>query len=186
MHQGAFILSRRSSGPYFALERTQNTSYGLRKAADLYVMFKKIIKKLTSLILVLFCVSCTNVSNRGSLAIANNFELNSRKKIDLAIAIEDQWDKVYIFGPYTTEEKIDNTLGFNWDSYSRSSIGHNEGISLLIFTKNKQIIKYIEHPRNQGDFSNLYRKEGYKRSEATFVLDPERKENWPYLIHKIK
>jgi hypothetical protein len=142
------------------------------------------MKKYYLLILIsLVFISCTSADHRGSTEITKNFELNNREKINLSEAVSGEWDRLYIFHPYTTEQMIIDTLGFQWDE--KTSIHSHDGISLLVFTKDRKLVKYIEHTRNQGDFNNLYLKEGYERSEAIFVIDPERKGDWPYLIHKI-
>jgi hypothetical protein len=133
------------------------------------------------IIISLLSISCTSEDHRGSKEINKNFELNNREKINLSEAVSGEWNRLFIFHPYTTEKMISETLGFKWDE--KTSIHSHDGISLLVFTKDRKIVKYIEHPRNQGDFSNLYLKEGYERSEAKFVIDPEKNEDWPYLIH---
>ncbi len=135
------------------------------------------------ILISLIFISCTSEDHRGSTEIAKNFELNNREKINLSEAVSGEWGRLYIFHPYTTEKMINDTLGFQWDE--KTSIHSHDGISLLVFTKNRKLVKYIEHPRNQGDFSNLYLEEGYERSEAIFIINPERKGDWPYLIHKV-
>ena len=75
--------------------------------------------------------------------------------VDLAELGPPNWDKICVLGPYATNERAEQVLGFKWDAKGKSSIGSNDGINLLVFVKGQQVVAYAEHPRNKGDFREL-------------------------------
>jgi hypothetical protein len=46
-------------------------------------------------------------------------------------------------------------LGFKWNAEGKTSIASNDGINVLVFVLGTKVIAYAEHPRNQGDISEL-------------------------------
>jgi hypothetical protein len=88
-------------------------------------------------------------------------------RIDLS-QLDLQWDRGYVFQPYATQTQIDETLGFPWSEYSRSSIEYSDAVCLVIFTSGNEVIGWFEHPRGEGDLATYYRKEGYGSQDAIF------------------
>jgi hypothetical protein len=102
----------------------------------------------------LVAVGCT-ACDASSSAIAHQFDESKGSSVDLAVSVPGNWEKVCVFGPYSNNETIKKTLGFEWGTEAKTSIQTDEGISLLLFVRENRAITYIEHPRNHGDFSNL-------------------------------
>ncbi|MGM9482203.1 hypothetical protein ACS5PN_13525 [Roseateles sp. NT4] len=75
--------------------------------------------------------------------------------IDMALLGPADWQKVCVLQPYTSNERAEQILGFKWDAASKSSIGTNDGIHLLVFVKGSDVVAYAEHPRSKGDFLKL-------------------------------
>lgn len=73
------------------------------------------------------------------------------------------------------------TLGFDWNVESQTSIRSNDGITLLLFVRDNDVVEYVEHPRNQGDFSNLTM-QCFLREKATFVQQQRPTEGWAGLF----
>lgn len=82
--------------------------------------------------------------------------------------LEIGWDRLYLFPPYATGSEVEGSLGVPWSDYAKSAIGFSDGVSLVIFMKDHQVIRWFDHPRNQGDLAPYHRKEGYGRDEAIF------------------
>ena len=94
--------------------------------------------------------------------------LNNDKTIDLSTATDFDWDKVYIFKPYTSKKEISEKLRQNWNK--RSSISNNDRVVLLVFMKNNKIVKNVDFPKNKIDFSVYYNENGYTRKESVFKI----------------
>ncbi len=102
-------------------------------------------------------------------------------KVDLSLLTSFSWDRLYVFGPYTLPEKIDMALGHYWIGSRFTEIQSSDGISLLIFTNNAQVVQYLEFPRSQGDFSLVTNETGYSITEAKFSMDEKGQIIWAFV-----
>ena len=119
--------------------------------------------------------------NRTSTAIASQYAASGGATIDLASAVPVGWDRVCVLGPYSNNTAAAKTLGFEWPAESRSSIATNEGISLLVFVQGNSVASYVEHRRDQGDFSNLTGR-CFAREHAKFRQLAHPAKGWPGLF----
>jgi hypothetical protein len=94
--------------------------------------------------------------------------------IDLGAVGPADWDRVCIFAPYSTAQLHGRpALGFDWDMDSLSSIGSNEGISLLVFVQGQQVQAFVDHARGKGDFAYAARDgQCFSRDAAKFRRKP--------------
>lgn len=127
-------------------------------------------------------VGCTARDSTSS-AIAKQFTESKGSSINLTAAGPGAWEKVCVLGPYSNNDTVEQTLGFKWDAETKTSIQTNESISLLLFVQEKRIVSYVEHPRNNGDFSNLTM-QCFPREKAQFIHDPNPIKGWPGLFPK--
>lgn len=76
-----------------------------------------------------------------------------------------EWDKFYVFGPYATEQHINDMLGFKW---SGSGPDQDE-YQLIIFVKESKVVCNFLFPRYKpsGDFlpANVY-----THNDAVFII----------------
>lgn len=94
-----------------------------------------------------------------------------------------QWQKLYIFGPYTSNEEIAKTLGFEWSEVSSTNIDYDESINLLIFVADTKVVHSLELPRSCGDFQ---RNVSYTPEEANFIIIKEEGNgHLPQLRHSV-
>lgn len=147
------------------------------------VMPNRKMCRLLYLHFVLALVACDFPTSEISKNIKRGFESSGGSSINLADAVAGPWEKVCILGPYMNNETAKTTLGFEWDVEAKTSIASNEGVSLLLFLRDGKVIDYAEHPRNQGDFSNLTMK-CFLRENAVFTQDPSPMKGWPGLFNK--
>jgi len=127
-------------------------------------------------------VGCTTHDSTSS-AIAKQFAESKGSSVSLTVAVPGAWEKVCVLGPYSKNDTAKQTLGFEWNAEAKTTIQTNEGISLLLFVQNKQVVSYVEHPRNHGDFSNLTT-QCFTREKAHFIHDPKPTKGWPGLFPK--
>lgn len=64
-----------------------------------------------------------------------------------------QWDKVYIFRPYTTPEDINKALGFIWAEAEETQIDKFDNFNLIVFTANNKVVSYVNLPLSIGNFT---------------------------------
>ena len=140
------------------------------------------LMKRTSLVLplMLFLFGCSSGNSPISEQITVQFEVSKTAPIDLSVVGPTSWDRVCVLGPYTTNETAEKVLGFKWDAESKTSIAGSDGVNVLVFVHNQQVVAYAEHPRNKGDFSKLQSR-CLPRSNATVIREPGAS-GWVYLV----
>jgi hypothetical protein len=95
--------------------------------------------------------SCSDQDRSISDKIKLQVHASATSPLDLTPVGPPGWERVCIFGPYTTNEIVEADLGFKWDSDSHSAISVNDGINLIVFTRGKEVIAFAEHKRRDGD-----------------------------------
>jgi len=76
---------------------------------------------------------------------------------------------------------VEQALRFPWPDAGRTSIQYNQGVHLVVFVRNGEVVGWFEHPRNRGDFSRELKLVGYSRAEAQFVVHSDAHQ-WPLLV----
>ena len=83
-------------------------------------------------------------------------------------AMEFDWDRLYVFAPYTTNQQVSEEIGFKWMGLA-SEDERNEDLCFLIFVKQNKVIQFFKYQRLYGDFSQAYQRGGYSSQEAVFT-----------------
>ena len=92
--------------------------------------------------------------------------------VDLSTITTFTWDRLYVFESYTQPSEIAAVGGRSWRESCFTTIGTSEGLALLVFTNNGQVVDCIEFPSNIADFAPLWEYEmGFSREEARFIVD---------------
>ena len=118
--------------------------------------------------LILTMAALCGCNDPTSSSIAGQLSASEGQRVDLGSAVDGNWDRVCVLGPYSADADAAEALGFSWPAESLTDIARDDGISLLIFVREKSVLKFVEHPRRSGDFSNL-RGRCFARKSAKFV-----------------
>ncbi|MFC7357082.1 hypothetical protein ACFQO1_05245 [Jejudonia soesokkakensis] len=86
--------------------------------------------------------------------IESKFSSN-KEIIDFKILDSFEWDEMMILGPYADVEKIQKFWRLDLSKIERHLIKSEDGINLIIFFKDSELIKIAEVSRGIGDFQNL-------------------------------
>jgi len=70
-------------------------------------------------------------------------------QLDLAALANFEWDTVHAFGPYTTDEMIENSTGIKF-RFGRIDVTDSE--FLLVFAKEEKPVETIYLSRKYGDY----------------------------------
>lgn len=81
-----------------------------------------------------------------------------------------EWERMFVFSPYTSHEQIERSLGFPWSGVESTSIDLNDSVNLIVFSRDHSVVCWLEHFRGEGDFESLDRMDGYPKNEAVFEL----------------
>jgi hypothetical protein len=90
--------------------------------------------------------------------------------VDLATVAPFAWDRVFIFGPYTSSREVDKRLGFHWDEYWQTGIEASKGYNLVVFVRGQRVVRWFEHARNRGELEELAQENGFARADAKFQV----------------
>ena len=114
----------------------------------------------------------SNTTELTLFDLISQYKIGKVDVIDLKTTTSFQWDRLYVFGPYTHSSRIVETVGTDWADICSASIEYDDGIVLLVFTLNGRSVQCVEYGRDNGDFDMLedYRA-GISIDDAHFVLD---------------
>ena len=135
----------------------------------------------SSLILPLMLMfGCSSGNPAISEQITAQFDANRNTSIDLSVVGPASWERVCVLPPYTTNQTAERVLGFKWDAETKTSIAESDGVNVLVFVQNQQVVAYAEHPRSKGDFSKLQPR-CLPRSESK-VTRESGADGWVFLV----
>ena len=129
------------------------------------------------LLAFLFLGGCAD--SEISQEIATQFDSDAAT-IDLGQLGPEEWERVCVLTPYMDNNGTAKSLGFKWNSELRTSIGGNDGITVLVFVLGQDVVAFTEHSRNKGDLSKLD-PHCLSRASAT-VVRQSGGSGWVYLV----
>lgn len=113
---------------------------------------RKITVIIFSLLLLVGC-SQSSVQQNTELeeSIHSILEDKSITEININALTNFDWNKAFLFAPYTTQEGIEEQLGIDFKDPSKIDI--RDDIYLLVFLHDKREVHYAEINHQQSDFS---------------------------------
>lgn len=99
--------------------------------------------------------------------------------VDARACTSFAWDTLYVFGPYTSAEEIEKTLGFSSGIAERAAPGMSDYANVLIFVRGQSVVAYWEIPR-RWDFDKSVLGRPIARDDAVFV--PQAKDRGTYVL----
>ncbi len=110
------------------------------------------MKKIIIVSLVSLLLAACNQQNSGLAdSIYSAVEDNSKDEIHLNSYTDFDWDKAFLFTPYSTTESIEEQLGTEFTG--KSNIDMRDDIYLLVFLHQGKVSQYAEIKRQDSDFS---------------------------------
>jgi hypothetical protein len=132
------------------------------------------------LVSLLHLSGCSSSDGRISSQIESQLKDNQNRPINLALLGPFDWDRVCVLTPYSNNDNAQTVLGFTWNATGKTSIGGSDTINVLVFALKNEVVAYVEHPRNKGDFSELLPR-CLTRAKAWVVRQPDAN-GWIYLV----
>jgi hypothetical protein len=80
-----------------------------------------------------------------------------------------KWDQVFIFHPYTPEDKIDQTLGFHWRNRVKGELEMNDRYNLMVFVCNGDVVQYARISKSEGNWT-FPTTNGFARGQDLFRI----------------
>ena len=96
--------------------------------------------------------------------------LEAGQTVTLNDVVPFEWDAVYTFSPYTSEEEIEEIIGFKSRDIVANDI--NEGMTHLIFTKGEKVqAAVLGYPSKLGYRIDFFQKVTYDRKTPFTVAE---------------
>ena len=133
-------------------------------------------KRWSLLLIASTAVSC------GSSPISNSIDRTVARGVGTPLVIAEHapfaWDRVCIFGPYTSDETIDSVTGIKGASGHSFDVGISEAVNVLVFVDKSRVVESIAYTRRGGDFGPELVRKCYQRKDASFVIRIPPKGSW--------
>lgn len=104
-----------------------------------------------------------------------------QEEFDMTQVTKFDWDKMIVFGPYTSREEMEKQLGQEWTTYSytdyyikqKSSLGmyplSDDSLNKIVFIKGQKVVADVTFYRSQVDLTLL--NQTVNREEAKFSVE---------------
>ncbi len=143
------------------------------------------LKNIFFVMLLFAFVSCENGTElelKSDKALLNKIsaviKTSDGKDISLKEITDFEWDKVCICKAYELPDTINARIGYDWELSKLAYNRLGDDVTLLIFTKNGRVVKYLFFPCRRGNFSGLT-KTCYRKVDAVFkVIKSEAEGAW--------
>ena len=112
------------------------------------------------------CTDNGYVASKMSEKIYADIKANNFESLNLSTFAGDKWTKVCFLGPYN--EMSEKALGFNWSVSEHTDVLTSDGHNVIVFATESEVIEYVVHSRNKGDFWQLSG-ECFNRESASFI-----------------
>jgi hypothetical protein len=115
-------------------------------------------------------IACGPPSGRGAAArISQQVDSHVGQVIDLRDAVPAPWTRMYIFGPYTTQDRAELMLGQPWP-YKWGHIEAMDDRTFVVFTDSSQIVAAFDQLNANGLFAEPEGRNGYPRDSVRFLV----------------
>ncbi|WP_096271268.1 hypothetical protein [Paucisalibacillus globulus] len=96
------------------------------------------------IILLLVIAGCSNANHNVDLgkSLQSIVEDKSNSEINLSSWTSFDWEKAFLFSPYTSQEEMEKQLGANFND--QSNLAWRDDIYLLVFKDKEKVIQYVE------------------------------------------
>jgi hypothetical protein len=114
-------------------------------------------------------------SGRLELAVSKKKDNKEPVVVNVAQLTDFDWDRMFVFAPYTDVATVQKTIGYEWGGARISQIDSQDRFHLLVFTKQGKVVKYFQYPRGAGgfEFTPTDWSEGFTKDTAVFVVEEE-------------
>jgi hypothetical protein len=123
-------------------------------------------------LLLSLSTACASQSNDSLVFTIEQALATSPGGADFARAVAGDWDRVCIFRPRTTYERVDSVLGVRWPGTRETGIETNSDATLIAFARGSTVVTHVMYPIAKGDFGTPGPEQWYclPRARAVFEL----------------
>jgi hypothetical protein len=126
--------------------------------------------------------NCAPASGRAASRVLASAVQSGRPTVHLRDLPGPPWERVHIFGPYTSRQQVASALGFPWnDGAAARELERSDGLNLLLFVRGGRVVLTVRHRRDEGDFGPESLRRGFSVNEAEFRVVRRPADGWRML-----
>jgi hypothetical protein len=116
--------------------------------------------------------ACASQSDDALIFTIEQALITSPRAADLGRAVDGDWDRVCIFRPRTTYERVDSVIGGRWSAVRETGLADSDDATLLAFLRGSDVVSHVMYPIEKGDFGTPGPEQWYcvTRENAVFEL----------------
>jgi hypothetical protein len=114
--------------------------------------------------------ACASQSTNTLVFTIEQALVTSPMGADFATTVGGDWDRVCIFRPRTTYERVDSVLGAAWPDARETGIESSDDAALIVFVRGSRIVTHVTYPVVKGDFGTPGPEQWYCRPHANAMF----------------
>lgn len=114
--------------------------------------------------------ACASQSNASLAFTIEQALATSPAGADLGRIIDGEWDRVCIFRPGNTYERVDSVIGTAWPDARDTGLETGEDATLIVFVSDSTVVSHVMYPIAKGDFGTPGREQWYCRARDNAVF----------------
>ncbi|MBR9990040.1 MAG: hypothetical protein KFH98_09805 [Gemmatimonadetes bacterium] len=115
--------------------------------------------------------ACMSQSSDSLVFTIEQALVTSPRAADFGRAVEGDWDRVCIFRPRTTYERVDSVLGESWPAVRQTGLETTDDATLIAFVRGTDVLSHVMYPIAKGDFGTPGPEQWYCRSRGNAVFE---------------
>ena len=132
--------------------------------------------------------ACASQSNESLVFTIEQALATSPAGADLGRIVEGDWDRVCIFRPGNTYERVDSVIGAEWPAARDTGLETGDDATLIAFVRGSTVLSHVMYPIAKGDFGTPGPEQGdcRPRDRAVFELRQPNDGSIPWIGPVIK
>lgn len=122
---------------------------------------------------LLFALStaCASQSNESLVFTIEQAFATAPAGADLGRSVEGHWDRVCIFRPGNTYERVDSVIGAPWSEVRATGLETGDDATLIAFVRGSTVVSHVMYPITKGDFGTPGPEQWYCRARDRAVFE---------------
>ncbi|MGH7449530.1 MAG: hypothetical protein ACREK1_07210 [Longimicrobiales bacterium] len=134
-------------------------------------MLKNLGRGMAGLALLLsLSTACASQSNDSLAFTIEQALATSPMGTDFSNVVPGDWDRVCIFRPGSTYERVDSVLGARWPDVRNTGIETADDVTLIAFVRGSSVVAHVMYPVFKGDFGTPGPEQWYCRPRGNAVF----------------
>lgn len=122
-------------------------------------------------LMVSLSTACASQSNDALVFTIEQAFATSPTRADLGRTVEGDWDRVCIFRPGTTYERVDSVLGARWGGARDTGVATGDDATLIVFARGSTVVSHVMYPIIKGDFGTPGPEQWYCRPRDAAIFE---------------